>query len=61
MIEHHASSNISLVRLLAFLSLALFSAGATVACSPVQSPESSGGIGSNEPKGQPLWKFETGG
>jgi hypothetical protein len=61
MIKHYVFSNISLVRLLAFLSLALFSAGPNVACSPVQSPKNSGGIVSNESKGQQLWKFETGG
>jgi hypothetical protein len=56
MIKHHGSSHISFVRLLAFLSLALFLAGPTV-----QSTEISKGIVSNEPKGQQLWKFETGG
>lgn len=61
MIKYHLSSNISLVRLLALLSLALFSAGPTVSCSPMQSTESSKGTVANEPKGQQLWKFETGG
>lgn len=61
MIKHHASSSISLVGLLAFLSLAVFSADPTVAGSRVQSTENSGVIASDEPKGQQLWKFETGG
>jgi len=60
MIKHHASSSISLVGLLAFLSLAVFSADPTLAGSRVQR-ESSGVIVPDEPKGQQLWKFETGG
>ncbi len=61
MIKHRACSNVSLVRLLAFLSLALCSAGPTIACSPEQRTQSSGGIVSNEPTGKQLWKFEAGG
>jgi len=60
MIKHHASSSISLLGLLAFLSLAVFSADQTLAGRRVKR-ESSGLIVSDEPKGQQLWKFETGG
>ena len=61
MTMHHASSSISLLGVLAFLSLTVFSADPTVAGSRVQSTEISGVIVSDEPKGQQLWKFETGG
>lgn len=61
MIKHNFSFNMNRIGLFAFLLSALASASLTVTGSQKQSTIGSTDIAANAPKGQQLWKFETGG
>ena len=61
MIIDRASSKPYFVRLFVFLSFAVFSVGTAFGSSRAQKTQTSEGQISTQPKGQQLWKLETGG